>query len=295
MIGVQGFFISCRKRVQRVVSVLEPSEDFTIIITVTEEPLFINPFIGNVIAAIPADIKKIYIVKGSVMGKKSLAEKIDYLLTLTLISGLWHLFQRFFIVFFFIVINYLQADPAKNPFSVAYIAKKYHIPVVFVENINAESFLAELKNDQPTIIINQAQAILKENFLSIPKIGSLNRHCGLLPKYRGRLAPFWAYVMREKESGVSIHFIDAEIDNGPIVVQKKVPIERYDTFDSLVAKDFHLAPAAMVEAIGLIKSGEYVKRLIPNEKQFSSYYSSPKIMDAISYRKIMVKKWLFNE
>jgi folate-dependent phosphoribosylglycinamide formyltransferase PurN len=277
------------------VTVRERSDDFNIIITVTEEPLFINPFIGDVITSIPADIKKIYIVKGSVMGKKSIGEKIDYIITLSLISGPGYLFKRFFIVFFFIFFKYVLADPVNNPFSVAYIAKKYQIPVVFIDNINAESFLAELKNDKPTVIINQAQAILKEKFLSIPKIGSLNRHCGLLPKYRGRLAPFWAYLKREKESGVSIHFIDSEIDNGPIVVQKKVPIERYDTFDSILAKDFHLAPDAMVEAIGLIKSGEYVKRLIPNEKQFSSYYSSPKIMDAISYRKIMLKKWLFNE
>ena len=277
------------------VVISEPSDIFPIIITVTEEPLLINPFIGKVIASIHSDIKKVYIVKGSVMGKKSFSEKINYLITIVLISNPVALVNRFFIVFSFIIFNHLSSDASKNPFSVAYTAKKYQIPVVFVNEINSESFLEKLKNDKPVVIINQAQVILSEKFLSIPQIGSLNRHCGLLPKYRGRLAPFWTYVMREKESGVSIHFIDKEIDNGPILVQKKVPIERFDTFDSLLAKDFHIAPDAMVEAIGLIKSGEYVKQLIPNEKQFSSYYSSPKIMDALTYRKIMLKKWLFNE
>ena len=271
------------------------SDKFNIIITVTEEPLLINPFVGTVITSIHSDIKKIYIVKGSVMGKKSFSEKINYLITIVLISDLLPLIKRSFIVLFYILLKNVFSDASKNPFSLSYTAKKYQIPFVFVNDINSESFLTELKNDRPTIIINQAQVILKEQFLAIPQVGSLNRHCGLLPKYRGRLAPFWAYVMKEKESGVSIHFIDSDIDNGPILVQKKVPIERFDTFDSVLAKDFHIAPGAMVEAIGLIKSGEYVKRLIPNEKQFSSYYSSPQIRDALAYRKIMLKKWLFNE
>jgi len=270
-------------------------DSFNIIITVTEEPLQINPFMSNVIRQIHADIKKIYIVKGSVMGRKKFGEKINYLIAICLISGPITLAKRFFIVFFYVFLKHALSDASKNPFSVAYTAKKYKIPFTFVNDINSVSFLTELKNDKPAIIINQAQAILKEQFLAIPRIGSLNRHCGLLPKYRGRLAPFWAYVKGEKESGVSIHFIDKEIDNGPIIVQKKVPITRFDTFDSLLAKDFHIAPYALVEAVGLIKSGEYKKRLIPNEKQFSSYYSSPKIMDALSYRKKMLKKWLFNE
>jgi folate-dependent phosphoribosylglycinamide formyltransferase PurN len=271
------------------------SDSFSVVITVTEEPLLINPFIRDVIRSIHADIKKIYIVKGSVMGKKKFGDKIQYIITICLISGLFSLVKRSFIVLSFGFLNHMLSDPSQNPFSVAYTAKKHHIPVTFVNDINSASFLAELKNDKPTIIINQAQAILKEQFLIIPQVGSLNRHCGLLPKYRGRLAPFWALLKGEKESGVSIHFIDKEIDNGPILVQKKVPITRSDTFDSLLAKDFAIAPEAMVEAVGLIKSGEYNNRLIPNEKKFSSYYSSPNIRDALLYRKKLLKRWWYHE
>jgi methionyl-tRNA formyltransferase len=267
------------------------SDSFSVVITVTEEPLLINPFIRDVIRSIHADIKKVYIVKGSVMGKKKFGDKIQYIITICLISGLFTLVKRSFIVLSYGFLKHMVSDASQNPFSVAYTAKKYRIPVTFVNDISSASFLTELKNDNPTIIINQAQAILKEQFLIIPQVGSLNRHCGLLPKYRGRLAPFWALLKGEEESGVSIHFIDKEIDNGPILVQKKVPITRSDTFDTLLAKDFAIAPEAMVEAVGLIKSGEYNKRLIPNEKQFSSYYSSPTIRDALSYRKKLLKRW----
>ena len=51
----------------------------------------------------------------------------------------------------------------------------------------------------------------------------------------------------------------------------------------------------MVEAVGLIKSGEYTNRLIPNEKKFSSYYSSPNIRDALLYRKKLLKRWWYHE
>ena len=77
--------------------------------------------------------------------------------------------------------------------------------------------------------------------------------------------------------------------------KKKLPITRSDTFDSLLVKDFAIAPEAMVEAVGLIKSGEYTNRLIPNEKEFSSYYSSPNIRDALLYRKKMLKRWWYHE
>jgi methionyl-tRNA formyltransferase len=45
-------------------------------------------------------------------------------------------------------------------------------------------------------------------------IGVINRHNALLPKNRGRLTPFWVLYKGEKETGVSIHFIDEGIDSG---------------------------------------------------------------------------------
>ena len=132
---------------------------------------------------------------------------------------------------------------------------------------------------------------MTEEFLSIPEIGCLNRHCALLPKYRGLLAPFWTYLNGEKESGVSIHFIDKEIDNGPILVQKRVNIERFDTFDSVLEKDFGLAPDAMLEAIDLIRRGDYSEHLIPNDKSIATYFSKPTLSDAIRYRRVMLSRW----
>lgn len=273
-----------------------PSDrDMNIVITVTEEPLYINPFIRRVIEAIPSDIKRIYIVKGTVVRGKKVSEKIAYLVTLGIISGPLHLLKRAITAGGFKLLNAVPHLKHRNPLSIATAAERSGIPVTYVEDIRSEAFLSHLMQEKPTIIINQAQAILTEEFLSIPEIGCLNRHCALLPKYRGLLAPFWTYLNGEKESGVSIHFIDREIDNGPILVQKRVGIKRFDTFDSVLEKDFELAPDAMLEAIELIRRGDYTEHLIPNDKSQATYFSKPALSDALRYRRVMLSRWFHGE
>ncbi|MCQ1535088.1 hypothetical protein FTO70_05170 [Methanosarcina sp. KYL-1] len=264
-----------------------------IYITITEEPLFINPFLKKVIQSIPSEIIGVGIVSGSLVSGKSLSDKIKYLLTIALISGLVELFRRFFLLVSFNLFNKIGFLKSKNPLSVSQVAKEYNIPVKYVADINSEEFLAYLKDLEPDLVINQAQAILKKDFLSIPSVGCLNRHAALLPKYRGRLAPFWAYLNMENETGVSIHFIDEKIDNGDIVVQKKIPIKRFDTFDSLLKKVFSVVPDAMLEAIEVIRSGNYESRLIKNNPNLATYYPSPTLNDAIRYRKVMLKRLLY--
>ena len=263
-----------------------------IYITITEEPMFINPFIKKVIQSIPSDIIGIGIVSGSLVNGKSIIKKVEYLLTIALISGPIELFKRFSLLSRFHLYDKLKFLTHKNPLSISQVAKEFNIPVKYVEDVNSQEFLTYLEDIKPDLIINQAQAILKKDFLSIPTIGCLNRHAALLPKYRGRLAPFWAYLNMEYETGVSIHFIDEKIDNGDIVVQKKIPIEQFDTFDSLLKKIFSVVPDAMLEAIDIIRSKNYESNLIKNDPALATYYSSPALKDAIRYRKVMLKRFL---
>ncbi len=263
-----------------------------IYITITEDPIFINPFIKKVIQSIPSEIIGIGIISGSLVSGKSLGRKVEYLLTIALISGPIELFRRFLRLASFNLFNKIGFLKNKNSLSISQAANQYSIPVKYFDDVNSEEFLVYLKQMGPDLIINQAQAILKKDFLSIPTIGCLNRHAALLPKYRGRLAPFWAYVNMETESGVSIHFIDEKIDNGDIVVQKRIPIKRFDTFDSLLRTISFTAPDAMLEAIEIIRSGDYESKLIKNDSISATYYSSPTFKDAIRYRVVMIRRFL---
>ena len=55
-------------------------------------------------------------------------------------------------------------------------------------------------------------------------MGCINLHTALLPKYRGLMPTFWVLKNNEKNTGVSVFFVDEGIDSGPIIVQKNISI-----------------------------------------------------------------------
>ena len=120
------------------------------------------------------------------------------------------------------------------------------------------------------VIINQAQIILSKDFIEVPRVGCLNRHAALLPS-TGKAGTLWAYLNGEKESGLSIHFIDEKL----ITVQslsKRVPTRmgycRY-TVDRIFLK---VAPDAMLEALELIRSDCYEDYLTDNDASKASAF-----------------------
>ena len=129
---------------------------------------------------------------------------------------------------------------------------------------------------------------MREEFLSIPKVGVLNRHNGLLPKNRGRLSPFWCLYRNEKEAGVSIHFVNRRVDGGDILVQKRFPIEEKEGFGSLVEKCYRIAPEAMEEALDLLEKGNYT--LIANREDEATVNTIPSLKEAFLYRFRLNKK-----
>jgi methionyl-tRNA formyltransferase len=110
----------------------------------------------------------------------------------------------------------------------------------------------------------------------------INRHNALLPKNRGRLTPFWVLYKGEKETGVSIHFIDEGIDTGEIIVQKKYKVRNNDTFNSLVKRNYEIAGKAMLEALDILESGNY--SLIPNDDGCATYNTTPDMKHAWEFR-----------
>jgi methionyl-tRNA formyltransferase len=263
-----------------------------IFITLYEEPVYINPFVKKIIESLPDEITGIGIQQGkTIVVGKGISDKIKYLITMAVISDPWNLIRRAVLYTSFVFLEKIKFLGFKNPYSIAAVAEKYRIPIIYCHNVNSPDFIEMLKQKNVDVIINQAQAILSKDFLQIPRVGCINRHAALLPKYRGRLAPFWAYLHGEAESGLSIHFIDEKIDNGEIIVQKRVPIKRFDTVDTLLDRIFlDVAPGAMLEALESIRSGEYQNILMKNDALQATYYSAPKLKHALLYRLVMFRR-----
>lgn len=98
-------------------------------------------------------------------------------------------------------------------------------------------FVRTLKNLKPDLIlVNSYSMILPKEILDIPSKGTLNIHGALLPKYRGANVLNWVLINGEKETGVTIHYVDEGIDTGDIIVQRKVKINFIDTALTLKKK-----------------------------------------------------------
>ena len=115
----------------------------------------------------------------------------------------------------------------------------------------------------------------------------------MLPKNRGRLTPFWVLFNKEKETGVSIHFVDEGIDSGDIIIQKKFDIENKDNFNSIVKKNYDFASIAIIEALKILENDKF--KVIPNDDKLATYNTTPSLIEAIKYRLRIIKKIIINK
>lgn len=116
----------------------------------------------------------------------------------------------------------ITAPPAKE------WAIKNNIPVYQPDTLRNGNIEDELKKHNCDVFVVMAYGkIIPDSILKIPKYESLNIHPSLLPKLRGSSPIESAILNDEKENGVTIIKMDAEMDHGPIVAQTKVEIENW--------------------------------------------------------------------
>lgn len=113
----------------------------------------------------------------------------------------------------------LQASPVKQA------ALAYGLPVLQPVKIKTEEFTAQLEAMQPDLIVVVAFGqILSQRILDIPRLGCVNVHASLLPRYRGAAPIHWCIINGEKETGVTTMLMDAGLDTGDMLLKGKVDI-----------------------------------------------------------------------
>lgn len=261
-----------------------------IFIITMDDPVQTKDFIAKIIDARQDNIIGLAVTNGDRLTLSKGKSKYEYLISLLLIMGLYHFMLNSAITVLHKIRKKLHAiGLAKDP-TIAGYAQKKGIPVHRINTANNTKFQEILRDVKPDVIINQSQSIIKRDLLDIPSIGVLNRHNALLPKNRGRLTPFWVCFRGETETGVSIHFVDEGIDSGEIIVQEKYQVTRRDTFNSLVKKNYQIAPKAMIKALNLIEAGH--QDFIPNNDADATYNTTPTLAEAWQYRKDCTFKFM---
>jgi len=93
----------------------------------------------------------------------------------------------------------------------------------------AGAFVASLDAMRPDLIIVWSYSmILSPAVLALPPLGAVNVHGGLLPQYRGGHVTQWAIITGEAEFGVTLHYIDAGIDTGPVIAEQRFALSEAD-------------------------------------------------------------------
>jgi methionyl-tRNA formyltransferase len=149
-------------------------------------------------------------------------------------------------------------DPRENIWfaSVRDLAFGNYLPVYQPANPNDPAFVAAMQALQPDFLFScYYRSMLKQPFLDLPRLGALNLHGSLLPRYRGRCPLNWVLVHGEAETGVTLHYMEAKADQGDIVGFKRVPITFEDTALTLFAKMTAAAPELLREAYPLLRAG----------------------------------------
>lgn len=216
------------------------------------KPTFYNYIYRNILAIGPFSIIKLLMVSLSIIFKKTL---------------------------FFLRIS-------SAPMSIRQVADKYKTKVITTNNVNSAIYIDQIKKLEPDLIISSCSQIFRKDILSLPKIGCINRHSGLLPSYAGVFPVFYAMINREKYIGVTIHHMLQSIDAGAIIYQEKIQISKKDTLFSLYEKAYDASVDAILASLGVIsghKKPYVIRGVMP------SYYSFPKRDDWNKFRKLGLK------
>jgi len=144
----------------------------------------------------------------------------------------------------------LAASPVKQE------AFQLHLKVFQPEKIGTSSSVAQLRYLNPDLIVVAAYGqILPKTILDLPKYGCLNLHTSMLPKYRGASPIHSAIAAGEKESGVTIMWMDEGLDTGDILMQQAVTLRRHETAQTLHDRLAKIGADLLLKSIPLVETG----------------------------------------
>lgn len=136
---------------------------------------------------------------------------------------------------------------------------------------NNDSFIDEMKNLNPDIICVVAYGkILPKEILEIPRLGCINVHGSLLPKYRGAAPIQWAVINGEKQTGITTMYMDIGMDTGDMILKEVVDIGEDETTGELWERLSKIGGKLLVNTLKLIESGN-----APREKQGDDFTIAP--------------------
>jgi methionyl-tRNA formyltransferase len=158
----------------------------------------------------------------------------------------------------------LHAPPVKQ------LAARRGVPVAQPVKLKTDEFPAVLRGWAPDLAVVAAYGrILPRAVLDLPRLGCINVHASLLPKYRGAAPIQWALRRGESVTGVTIMSMNERMDEGDILLQRATPILPGETYGALQQRLAGLGAVALMEALAALHAGTL--RATPQEGAAATY------------------------
>jgi len=173
-----------------------------------------------------------------------------------------------------------------KPSSVVELIKylKIDAEIVYTEDINKPEMIEKAKSFQPEILLSfSATQRFKKELIEIPSRIAINAHYALLPKYAGLSPYFWYLCNREKECGVTLHQMVSQLDAGPIIEQKVIPIEGGTTVLFVLLKQMNSISSMLNN---FYEGITHENNSFPQDLSQRSYFKHPKKEDIARFKKL---------
>lgn len=165
-----------------------------------------------------------------------------------------------------------------NHLKLEYLANNKNINFTRYKNINSMDIRDKLIEVKPDLLISvHLRKILNKDIFEIPILGAINVHPSLLPKYRGLSPQHQAIIHGDLESGVTVHYIDKDIDTGNVIIQSPISIKLQDYISDFQLKMLKVYQSIVISAIELISNTEFSP--IAQTRSDASYYNSISLKD----------------
>ncbi|MGC9114380.1 MAG: methionyl-tRNA formyltransferase, partial [Candidatus Micrarchaeia archaeon] len=150
------------------------------------------------------------------------------------------------------------------------LAKKLNVPFLYTDQINSNEVINLIKNSGAEIGVSvNWRTLIGQEVIDCFRHGIINAHPGDLPRYRGNAVPNWAILNGEKEIVLTLHLMSVELDAGPIVLQRKMPISDRTYIGEVYDFINKNAPQMFVEVVKLFENNSVKIRLQPNNPALS--------------------------
>ncbi len=154
----------------------------------------------------------------------------------------------------------LQASPVKQ------LALQHGLPLHQPSSLKSEEARQPILEARPDVMVVAAYGlILPQAVLDIPRLGCLNIHASLLPRWRGAAPIQRALLAGDAETGVTIMRMEAGLDTGPMLLKESLPIAATETAGTLHDKLAALGARLIVEALRRMEDGALPSQIQPTE------------------------------